>query len=63
MPLYTYKCSNNKCNKILDKIAKAEVTHISCPDCGRRSDRQLTNIGGVVFKGNGFYATDYKRKG
>ena len=34
-----------------------------CPSCGKRKVRRLIGGGaGVIFKGTGFYETDYKRK-
>jgi predicted nucleic acid-binding Zn ribbon protein len=35
----------------------------TCPTCGRKAERQLSGGGGLVFKGSGFYITDYKRAG
>jgi predicted nucleic acid-binding Zn ribbon protein len=35
----------------------------TCPTCGRKAERQLSGGTGLVFKGSGFYITDYKRAG
>jgi len=35
----------------------------TCPECGKMATRQLSGGAGLVFKGSGFYITDYKRAG
>jgi len=61
MPTYTYQCK--KCSHSMDIFhgmsAKRRVT---CPKCGSPC-RRLIGIGaGIIFKGSGFYETDYRRK-
>ena len=34
-----------------------------CPQCGKRAERVISGGVGLVFKGSGFYITDYKRAG
>jgi len=34
-----------------------------CPTCGKMAERVISGGAGLVFKGSGFYATDYKRAG
>lgn len=35
-----------------------------CPECGKRAVKRLIGAGGaVLFRGSGFYATDYRSKG
>ena len=42
----------------------ASATLRTCPQCRKRKLRRLIGSGaGVIFKGGGFYETDYKRKG
>jgi len=41
----------------------SDTTLIECPDCGTPGERQISAGIGVLFKGSGFYETDYKRKG
>ncbi len=36
---------------------------VECPDCGTPGERQISAGVGFIFKGSGFYETDYKRKG
>ncbi len=36
---------------------------VKCPACGKnRLERQIGTGSAVIFKGSGFYETDYKRK-
>ena len=32
----------------------------ACPDCGEDSERMISGGGGLIFKGEGFYITDYR---
>jgi len=41
----------------------SDNTLIDCPDCGTPGERQISAGIGFVFKGSGFYETDYKRAG
>ena len=41
----------------------SDSTLIECPDCGTPGERQISAGIGFIFKGSGFYETDYKRKG
>ncbi len=60
MPTYEYKCP--KCGKLFERFQKiTEPPELACPNCGTIAPRQLSGGAGVVFKGSGFYETDYKR--
>jgi putative FmdB family regulatory protein len=62
MPTYHYICP--KCGHDYDKRQNmSDATRAKCPECGTRGERQISGGGGVVFKGSGFYETDYKRAG
>jgi predicted nucleic acid-binding Zn ribbon protein len=41
----------------------SDTTLAECPDCGTPGERQISAGIGFVFKGSGFYETDYKRAG
>jgi putative FmdB family regulatory protein len=62
MPTYEYKCPKGH---LFEKFSPtiSHKRHATCPSCGRRAERQLSGGGGLVFKGSGFYITDYKRAG
>ncbi|SRR5216110_546350 len=60
MPTYEYKCPNGHLfEKTFPRISNRRFA--KCPKCGKRSERQISGGAGLVFKGSGFYATDYKR--
>ncbi len=60
MPIYSYKCNN--CEKIFDKFEKpGSNVKATCPDCSSEALRIFSPVG-IVFKGSGFYSTDYNSK-
>lgn len=62
MPTYSYRCP--ACGREYDRLQKmSDSTLIECPDCGTQGERQISAGIGFVFKGSGFYETDYKRAG
>ena len=62
MPTYAYRCP--ACGREYDKLQKmSDATPVECPDCGTPGERQISAGIGFVFKGSGFYETDYKRAG
>jgi len=59
MPIYSYKCSN--CGKIFDKMQKIGATKkVYCKDCMVEAFRVFSPVG-IIFKGSGFYTTDYNK--
>ncbi|MGH7543827.1 MAG: FmdB family zinc ribbon protein [Gemmatimonadota bacterium] len=60
MPTYAYECT--ACGHNFDVISKmsAKPTPRRCPVCGGRANRQITGGAGFLFKGEGFYITDYR---
>ncbi len=62
MPTYSYRCP--QCGFGYDKFQKiSDTTLAKCPECGTRGERVITGGAGLLFKGSGFYITDYKRAG
>jgi putative FmdB family regulatory protein len=60
MPTYEYKCPKGHLfEKTFSRIQTKR--HAKCPVCGKSAERQISGGGGLVFKGSGFYQTDYKR--
>ena len=61
MPTYDYECQ--ACNHHFEKYQAMSAPKLrTCPECGRRKLVRLVGMGaGVIFKGSGFYETDYKR--
>jgi putative FmdB family regulatory protein len=62
MPTYDYKCENcNHTFEVLQSIKDEPL--IKCPKCGKNKLKKLISGGaGLIFKGSGFYLTDYKNK-
>jgi putative FmdB family regulatory protein len=62
MPTYQYECS--ACGhefEELQSMSDAKLT--KCPKCGKNKlDRLIGSGSGMIFKGSGFYETDYKKK-
>ena len=61
MPTYDYECLECKGNfeafqKMSDPVIKA------CPKCKGKVKRLIGSGFGIIFKGSGFYSTDYKNK-
>jgi putative FmdB family regulatory protein len=63
MPTYAYRCPNgHEFDHFFRKMSEAVLT-LPCPTCGEPGVRQVSGGAGLVFKGTGFYETDYKRAG
>jgi len=62
MPTYEYKCP--KCGTVFERFQKiTSKPQLPCPKCGATAQRLISGGSGIVFKGSGFYETDYKRPG
>ncbi len=62
MPTYEYKCP--KCGTRFERVQKISApAGAKCPKCGAKAERQISGGHALVFKGSGFYETDYKRPG
>ncbi len=62
MPLYEYRCPNgHDFEKFFRSIGTAS-SQAECPACGVIGERRLSTTG-LVFKGSGFYITDYGKDG
>jgi putative FmdB family regulatory protein len=61
MPTYDYRCE--QCGHEMDVFQGiTEDALTTCEKCGAESLRRLIGSGaGIIFKGSGFYETDYKR--
>lgn len=60
MPTYEYKCPKGHLfEKTFPRISNQRFA--KCPKCGKRAERQISGGAGLVFKGSGFYQTDYKK--
>lgn len=63
MPTYEYRCENgHDFEEFFLKMSTAK-SELPCPTCGSRGVRRLSAGGGLLFKGSGFYITDYGKDG
>ncbi len=62
MPTYDYKC--DACGHAFERFHSMSAPPIKrCPECGKSKVKRLLGTGaGLIFKGNGFYITDYRDK-
>ena len=61
MPTYEYQCK--KCGHRFEKFQQiTEAPLKSCPNCHGSLKRLIGAGGGIIFKGSGFYTTDYRNK-
>ncbi len=62
MPTYEYKCP---AGHVFEKFYPTmnHSRRVRCPSCRKLAERQISGGAGLVFKGSGFYITDYKRAG
>ena len=58
MPTYDYQCSEGHSFELFQKMSDEPVA--SCPECGAEARRQISGGAGFLFKGDGFYITDYR---
>lgn len=63
MPTYEYKCG--ACGHAYEMFqSMTEPPKKRCPKCGKNTAERLIGTGaGVLFKGSGFYETDYRSEG
>lgn len=60
MPTYDYEC--DACNHAFEVFQSITARHIrKCPECGKLKVKRLIGTGStIIFKGSGFYQTDYR---
>jgi putative FmdB family regulatory protein len=63
MPTYEYQC--RECGHAFEEYQSITADAlVLCPNCGKRTlKRVMGGGGGLIFKGSGFYQTDYKKNG
>ncbi len=59
MPTYEYEC--RECGHTFEKFQSMTEERIkTCPECKGQVDRLIGTGAGIIFKGSGFYQTDYR---
>jgi putative FmdB family regulatory protein len=60
MPTYDYECTKCKDRfEVFQNITAPPLT--ACPKCKGKVNRLIGSGAGIIFKGSGFYATDYRK--
>lgn len=60
MPTYEYRCKD--CGYFFESFQSITADPLTeCPKCGGKVKRVLSGGSGLIFKGSGFYITDYKK--
>jgi putative FmdB family regulatory protein len=58
MPTYEYRCENGHQFEQFQRMSEEPLK--VCPQCGAPAERLLSAGAGLLFKGSGFYITDYR---
>lgn len=58
MPRYDYSCENCGTFEIVQSITEPPLEH--CPSCNGKVSRLISSNVNVIFKGSGFYKTEYR---
>jgi putative FmdB family regulatory protein len=58
MPTYEYRCEKGHDFEVFQRMSEPPVE--TCIHCGAKAERQLSAGAGLLFKGSGFYITDYR---
>lgn len=59
MPTYEYRCP--ACGRDFELFQRmSDPPGAPCPDCGKTAERLISAGGGLLFRGEGFYITDYR---
>jgi putative FmdB family regulatory protein len=61
MPTYEYECPEGHAFEKFQKIN--DRPRAKCPVCGKPGTRKISGGAGLVFRGSGFYITDYGKDG
>ncbi|MCG6956212.1 MAG: zinc ribbon domain-containing protein [Gemmatimonadetes bacterium] len=60
MPTYEYRCPRGHEFEVFQRIS--DEPGAACPECGEAAERMISAGAGFLFKGEGFYITDYRSK-
>ena len=58
MPTYEYRCPEGHTFDLFQRMS--DEPGAACPECGEAAERILSGGAGFIFKGDGFYITDYR---
>lgn len=61
MPTYSYQREDGTIFEVMQRMSEPALS--VCPDTGQKVRRMISGGAGVVYKGEGWYVTDYKDRG
>jgi putative FmdB family regulatory protein len=59
MPTYEFRCPDGHTFERFFRTISSGEAEAACPECGKTATRQMSAGAGLLFKGSGFYLTDY----
>lgn len=59
MPTYEFRCPDGHTFERFYRSISGGESEVACPECGKLATRQMSAGAGLLFKGSGFYLTDY----
>jgi len=59
MPTYEFRCPNGHTFERFYRSIGTSEAQTACPECGEMAERLVSGGAGLLFKGSGFYLTDY----
>src|SRR5689334_4843716 len=59
MPTYEFRCPDGHTFERFYRSISGGESEVPCPECGKTATRQMSAGAGLLFKGSGFYLTDY----
>jgi putative FmdB family regulatory protein len=63
MPTYEFRCPvGHEFERFYGRISESP-SEVACPECGAMAQRLISGGAGLLFKGSGFYITDYGKDG
>jgi len=63
MPTYEFVCPDGHTFDKFYRTMSSAPGELACPVCGKLATRKISGGAGLVFKGSGFYITDYGKDG
>ena len=63
VPTYEYRCPEGHEFEHFFRSMSLSQAMMKCPVCGKDAERKVSGGSGLVFKGSGFYITDYGKDG
>jgi putative FmdB family regulatory protein len=63
MPTYEYRCPDGHEFEHFYRTISAATAELECPVCGKTAQRKMSGGSALLFKGSGFYITDYGKDG